>query len=180
MRLHEYDYSLEGLYFVTICTQDRICRFGEITEGEMVLNNIGKMVKMCWLALKDRFTNIELHEYCVMPNHLHGIIQITDDVQPIVGVPLVGTRSEENGQPQGIAPTSKATKSIGDIIGAFKSVTTNEYIQGVKEKNWRTFDGKLWQRNYYEHIIRNDESYNKIAEYIYENPECWQTDDYYN
>jgi len=164
----------------TICTQNKVCLFGEIINEEMVLNEIGKMIEIQWLALKKHFTNIKLYEYCIMPNHFHGIVHIIDDVQAIVGVPLVGTRYPQNGQPQGIAPTPKGKiKSLGDTIGAFKSLTTNEYIRGIKKNNWKPFDRKFWQRNYYEHIIRNDESYQKITEYIYENPNNWQTDYYY-
>ncbi|EGK03208.1 transposase [Dysgonomonas gadei] len=177
IRLYEYDYSQEGLYFVTICTQDKVCLFGEIVEEEMVLNDVGKMIDEQWHNLKQYYANIDLHEYIVMPNHIHGIIQIVDDV---VGVPLVGTRNMGNGQPQGIAPTKQNSKSLGDIIGSFKSITTNSYINGVKQNDWPAFNGKLWQRNYYEHIIRNDDSYQKITEYICENPKHWQTDDYYN
>jgi len=180
IRYYGYDYSQEGLYFVTICTQGRLCLFEDIVEEEMVLNDVGRMIEKCWLALKNRFTNIELYEYCIMPNHFHGIMQIIDDVGMVVGVPLVGTRNAENGQPQGIAPTTKIKKSVGDIIGTFKSITTVEYINNIKQHNWPPFNGKLWQRNYYEHIIRNDESYQKITEYIFENPKYWQTDDYYN
>ena len=176
IRLYEYDYSQEGLYFVTICTKDKVCLFGDIVDGEMVLNDVGKMINEQWHNLKQYYINIDLHEYIVMPNHIHSIIQIVDDV---VGVPLVGTRNI-NGQPQGIAPTTLNSKTLGDIIGSFKSITTNLYIHGVKQNNWTAFNGKLWQRNYYEHIIRNDDSYQKITEYICENPKYWQTDDYYN
>ena len=180
IRYYGYDYSQEGLYFVTICTQGRLCLFEDIVEEEMVLNDVGRMIEKCWLALKNRFTNIELYEYCIMPNHFHGIMQIIDDVGMVVGVPLVGTRNAENGQPQGIAPTTKIKKSVGDIIRTFKSITTVEYINNIKQHNWPPFNGKLWQRNYYEHIIRNDKSHQKITKYIFENPKYWQTDDYYN
>lgn len=110
IRLYEYDYSHEGLYFITICTQNRICFLGSVVDEEMVLNDAGKMIEEQWLGLKNNFANVELHEYCIMPNHFHGIIEI-------VGVSLVDTR--------------------------------------------------------------NDESYQKIAEYIYETPKYWLTDDYY-
>ncbi|MDR2953802.1 MAG: transposase [Prevotella sp.] len=180
IRFYGYDYLQEGLYFVTICVKDKVCLFGNIDDDEMVLNEAGKMIKNQWLTLKKYFINIELHEYCIMPNHFHGIIQFTGNVQAFVGMPLVGTRRNMgNGQPQGIAPTTKNDKSLGDIIGAFKSITTNQYILGVKNYDWPSFRNKLWQRNYYEHIIRNDDSYQKITEYIHENPKYWQTDDYY-
>lgn len=91
-----------------------------------------------------------MHEYVVMPNHFHGIIEI---VAPL------GSAHIENG--------------LGDIIGAFKSLTTNEYIRGVKQLNWQPFDKKLWQRNYYEHIIRNENDFERIIQYIKNNPFKW-------
>lgn len=100
--------------------------------------------------------------------------------QTPVGAPLVGaleTPQYTTGQPQGIAPTAHPT--IGDVVGAFKSLTTNDYIAGVKQKNWPSFNKKLWQRNYYQHIIRNEQSYLEIAEYIQNNPLKWLEDKYY-
>ncbi|MFV0538363.1 MAG: transposase [Dysgonomonas sp.] len=170
IRLRGYDYSQKGLYFVTICVEDKASLFGEIENDEMVLNEAGQMVKNEWNQLKDRFRCVELHDSIVMPNHFHGIIEIIGNEN--VGMPLVGIH--DNGQPQGIAPT------IGQIIGAFKSITTNRYIQGVKQHNWSCFHIKLWQRNYYEHIIRNEQVYNKIVEYILSNPYNWVSDDCYN
>jgi putative transposase len=151
IRLKGYDYAQAGLYFITICTQHRQCLFGSVAKGEMVLNDAGEMVTQQWHDLTNRFNQVDLHEFIVMPNHCHGIIEIT------VGVPLVCT-------------------PVGDIVGAFKSLTTNAYIKGVNEQSWEAFDGKLWQRNYYERIIRNKEAYVKISEYIRNNPLKWQKD----
>ena len=189
IRLKGYDYSQAGLYFVTISIQNRACLLGHITNGEMILNDAGRMVENEWLNLKTRFPNIELHEYVVMPNHFHGILEIVgaalvvaqnDTVAP-VRVSLVDTQNDddtEKGQPQGISPT--AGKTVGDMMDAFKSITTVEYIRGVKNLGWKPFDGKLWQRNYYEHIIRNEKSYETISEYILNNPAKWQDDKFYN
>ncbi len=176
IRLKGYDYSQTGLYFITICTQNGFCLFGYIQNGEMFLNNAGKMIEHQWQELISRFDNIKLHEFVVMPNHFHGIVEL-------VGVPLVGTQTlvgtrnvlqpPKKGQPQGIAPT------VGDVVGAFKSLSTNDYIRNTKQNNWQPFEKKLWQRNYYEHIIRSDESYYKISEYVQTNPPKWQNDGYY-
>jgi putative transposase len=147
----------------------------------MILNDPGRMVETEWLALKNRFPNIELHEHVVMPNHFHGIIEIKTKNYNVatVGAPLVGALDgvdttigiiSPNGQPQGIAPT------VGDMIDAFKSIITVKYIHGVKKNGWKTFDHKLWQRNYWEHIIRNDDSLNRIAGYISNNPLKWNND----
>ena len=117
-----------------------------------------------------------------MPNHFHGILEIT------VGAALMATQKDliagkedmelGNGHPQGDAPTDAPTKNktIADIVDAFKSITTVRYIHGVKNKGWKRFNGKLWQRDYYEHIVRNEIALNKIAHYIVDNPRKWNED----
>ena len=217
-RLQGYDYSQNGAYFITVCAHNRQCLFGEISDGVMECNAVGEMIKQQWHRLSDRFTHIELHDFCVMPNHIHGIINI-------VGVPLVGTLTQNNeqiqtGQPQGLPLQLDSTKhhrgtqtqtgqpqglplqrggntfgnscrgapcgcpvprgypapTIGDMVGAFKSLTTNDYIRGVKNNGWANFDKKIWQRNYYEHIIRNENELDRIRQYIVDNPRKWEVD----
>ena len=171
IRLKGYDYSQAGLYFITICIKNRECLFGNITNGEMNLNDAGQMVENEWMKLPQRFQNIKLHEYIVMPNHFHAILEIVGVILVVAQNKTVAqnnTVSSKNGQPQGIAPTTN--KTVGDMVGAFESITTVEYIRGVKNKNWQPFDGKLWQRNYWDHIIRNENEYNRIAQYIINNP----------
>ena len=184
IRLKGYDYAQAGLYFITICCQNHISYFGHIQNGEMILNDAGKMIETEWLNLKNRFPNIQLHEFVTMPNHFHGILEI-------VGVPLgdaqninlqnVDAQNEmvlnemvlngkEKGRPQGHAPT------VGDMMDAFKSITTVEYIRGVKQNDWAPFNRKLWQRNYWEHIIRDENSHQKISDYIINNPQNWEKD----
>jgi len=195
IRLKEYDYSQAGLYFITLCIKNYKHLFGEIIDDKMILNDAGKMVESEWVKLKKRFKNIELHEYVVMPNHFHAILEITVGATLVVaqdnvdthnnalirkykhrdnpcGYPIDGGNHKE-GQPQGIAPTDK---TIGDMIAAFKSITTVEYTRGVKNNNWQQFNKKLWQRNYWEHIIRNDDEYHHINKYISDNPQKWATD----
>jgi putative transposase len=228
IRLKGYDYSKEGLYFITICVQDRACLFVEIvgaslvdalntdnqpqngqpqgfaptnahnetTAATMILNDSGLMIKTEWLALPKRFANIELHEFVVMPNHFHGILEI------VVRATLVVAQNDNViGRAQGHAPTNEKTnettqtkmdgisypadeckinKTVGDMMDAFKSITTDEYIRGVKTLGWQRFNGKLWQRNYHEHIIRNEQSYQRISEYIIDNPAKWTDDKFYN
>ena len=192
IRLKGYDYSQAGLYFVTIVCQNREHFFGKIENGKMILNDAGKMVNDEWLKLPKRFHNIRLHEYIVMPNHFHAILEIVNQNENNVGatrvVNLVVDPNNntidinQKGQPQGIAPTETPTetptnkKTLGDIVGAFQSITTVEYIRGIKTKNWKPFDKKIWQRNYWEHIIRNKKSYNTISEYIRNNPQKWDDD----
>ena len=189
IRLKGYDYSQAGLYFITICIQDRECFFGNIVNGEMILNDAGKMADNEWGKIPDRFINVQLHEHIVMPNHFHAIMEIvgaTLVVAPVgTTVAPVGTTvapgneivGNENGQPQGIAPTKP--KTVGDIVGAFQSIVTVEYIRGVKQLDWPPFNGKLWQRNYWEHIIRDEQSYHRISNYIINNPNNWKGDKFH-
>lgn len=170
IRLYEYDYSQEGLYFVTICTQDKVCLFGEIVEEEMVLNDVGNMAKECWLAIPEHYHHVELHEFVIMPNHIHGIIGICAAVG-------ANKHSPDNIQ------FSSPVKTIGSVIRGFKIGVMKRYKEYVMRANIYSplrQTASIWQRNYYEHIIRNDDSYQKITEYICENPKHWQTDDYYN
>ena len=133
---------------MTICTQNRECLFGEITDGKMVLNDDGRMVADSWEWLAEQYDHVSLDDCVVMPNHLHGIIVIIDGFRG-------GSRT---------APTGKR-KSLGRLIGAFKTVSTKQINQIRK-----TPGAKLWQRNYYEHIIRDKNDLNRIRKYIVNNP----------
>ncbi len=166
IRLKGYDYSQAGAYFITICCDDRICRFGEIvgagfTPAQMQLNEYGQIAYDEWAKLPERFTNFELDVFQIMPNHIHGIIVLNEITQP----------RNNTGQPQGIAPT------IGNIVGAYKSLVANECLTIFKNNNETM--GKLWQRNYHEHIIRDEQSYQTISEYIINNPTKWNDDKFY-
>jgi len=171
IRLKDYDYSQAGLYFMTICTQNRLHLFGEIVNDNMVFNDAGNMIEKLWREIPNHFKNTRLHEYIIMPNHIHGIIEISS-----VGASLVGVQNDgqfQNGQPQGIAPTCK---TIGNIVGAFKSLTTNEYIKMVQQNILPPFDKRIWQRNYWEHIIRDEHEHAHIAQYMMDNPQTWAMD----
>ncbi len=187
IRLKDYDYSREGAYYVTIVAQNRLCLFGDVTNAEMILNDAGEMLQSQWFALPERFPNVDLDEFVIMPNHFHGIIVITDKgaitnraitrgrattrVAPTdgtrVGAPLVGAQSDRDKNHDPI---------LGEIVGAWKSITTDEYIRGVHELNWQPFDRKLWQRNYWEHIIRDEKDLDRIRKYIINNPANWDED----
>lgn len=174
LRLKGYDYSKTGLYFITICCQNRAHLFGEILNHQMILNDAGKMIKTEWLSLANYFENIKLHEFVIMPNHFHSILEITGAT--LVVAPNNTKITQNIGQPQGLALTPK---TVGNMIGAFKSKTTVEYINGVKNLNWQEFDGKIWQRNFYEIIIRNEKSYHRIAKYIIHNPKNFKEDKFF-
>jgi len=168
IRLHGYDYSQNGAYFVTICVQNRENRFGRIEDGRMFLNDVGEMIDKYWNQLKQKYFYVTLDEYVIMPNHIHGIIVIND----MVGAGLVPAQNNS-----GKRATTRVAPTIGNIVGAFKSLTTHEYINGVKNKNWQPFSSRIWQRNYYEHIIRKDEDLDRIREYINLNPKNWEKDE---
>ena len=178
IRLNGYDYSQSGAYFVTVVTQDRECLFGEIAEEEMTLNEAGRMVQGVWEELSIHYPGVKADEFAVMPNHFHGLIVLVGAgprACPDAGLSPVdaGPRAcPEKGQPQGVAPTL----SLPDVVHRFKTLTTKRYADGVKQLGWIPFDRRLWQRNYYEHVIRDDVSLNRIRQYILDNPARWEFD----
>lgn len=156
IRLPGYDYSQNGAYFVTICTQNRECLFGDIVGNEMKLNELGNIVNNQWKNLSIKFKNIELDIYCIMPNHFHGIITINKLL---------------HGGRENLAPT------LGNIVALFKYQTTKQFNSVVGAWSSRPIYPKIWQRNYYEHIIRDDGDLNRVREYIIDNPLNWKNDD---
>ena len=161
IRLKGYDYSQAGAYFITICVKDRKCLLGEVINGEIILSDIGKIIEECWNKIPTHFNSVNLDAFVVMPNHLHGIVLITDNRR---GVQLN-------------APTimnfykliSPKQNTLSVIIRTFKAVVTTH----SRKNNYPSFQ---WQRNYYEHIIRSEDELNSIREYILNNPLHWQFD----
>jgi len=160
IRLRGYDYSRPGAYFITICTQDRACLFGEIVDGKIRMNDAGKIVHDEWLRTADIRPNVELDAFVVMPNHLHGIIVLHPDRR--------GTLQRAPTVEQFGKPTSN---TIPTIVRLFKSAVTKRI-----NEHRGTPGARVWQRNYYEHIIRNEKSLNNIHEYIANNPMKWKWD----
>jgi len=138
---------------------------GKIVNGEMIVNSCGEMITKWVYKLEDKFNGIKILPYVVMPNHFHAIIETDawDDHTEVAHT----WQGDHMGSP------------LHAIVGWFKTMTTNEYFRGIKTFGWKPVDKALWQRNYYEHIIRNEQSYEKIAEYIRCNPERWQMDKLY-
>lgn len=169
-RIPQHNYSTPGYYFVTICVENRQQIFGTIGNDKMILNDVGDMVDFWWQKIFETYQNTLNDEFIIMPNHLHGIINIVG-VDPCVD-PIQNNKiyDNHNGRTHGSAPT------ISTIIQWFKTMSTNNYIQNVKRNNWKPFNKRLWQRNYYDHIIRNDKSLNRIREYIINNPGQWEKD----
>jgi putative transposase len=179
IRLRGYDYSSSGLYYITICTNEKRCLFGKIVplgdkknRHEMTLNTAGEIADSCWLSIPEHFPDVVIHEYIIMPNHVHGIIELRKKSGGHVGVenfqPLHRNFQQLRNEYQKIIP-----HSIGSIVRGFKIGVTKWFRNNTDIKN-------IWERNYYEHIIRNDGSYEQIAYYILENPYHWETDDFYN
>lgn len=153
IRLSGHDYTQPGAYFVTIVTQGHRYVFGDIVAGNILLNDAGRIVSRAWEWLATQYAYVELDGYVVMPNHLHGIIVI----------------AEHRAGDSRIAPTNR--KPLGRLIGAFKTVSTKQVNLAQN-----TPKQPLWQRNYYEHIIRNEADLDRAREYIMNNPLRWETD----
>ena len=249
IRLKGYDYSQAGLYFITICCHNRECLFGQIVVGannnlpdnlsnnlpdnempKMILNDAGKIADGCWLEIPKHFPNAVLHEYVVMPNHLHGIIELTDsnnvgaenfphnydgvinvgtndvgendylsnnddvivgandyssnDDNVIVGAndysPLRQNDADNNGAenfPPRRTPSKSPSKTIGSIVRGFK-IGVTKWFRNIRPEDFPP-QRNIWQRNYYEHIIRNEQSYQTISDYIINNPVKWADDKFY-
>lgn len=175
IRLKNYDYSSNGYYFVTICTQNREKLFGEIVGATLRgrPNNPDKIIVKWLLESENKFKDIKIDEYIVMPNHIHFIIKRTGDHTGVTG-DHIGSTGDHAG-----STGDHIGSPLRDIIGWFKTMSTNEYIAGVKDGRFMPFKGRLWQRNYYEHIIRNYDDYINIAEYIQNNPLKWEEDKLY-
>lgn len=156
IRLKDYDYTQSSAYFITVCTEKRHNILGNVIDSKMYLNKFGQIVADSWIWFHEQYSYVELDEWIIMPNHLHGIIVTTAGLEG-------GSRT---------APTDVIKyKSLGRLIGAFKTISTKQ-INEV-----RSMPGApIWQRNYYEHIIRNEEDLNECREYIINNPIKWELD----
>jgi REP-associated tyrosine transposase len=163
IRLKEYDYSNPNWYYITICTHNKNCILGEINNSKMMLNEYGKIVEEKWREISKHFVNVSLDYFVVMPNHLHGII-IIESRDKACPVP---TGKREFGKP--------ITGSLPVIIGSFKSTATKR-INEIRKKKFPV----IWQRNYYEYIIRNEVDLFNTRKYIEQNPLRWELDEYYN
>ena len=232
IRLKGYDYAQAGLYFITICCQNRAHLFGEIINGQMILNDAGKIANNCWMEIPNHFPNAVLHEHIVMPNHIHGIIELKYDTVGAEKFPpdnvnvidndrsnnddavidndrsnnddavidndrannddavIDNDRSNnddavidndwannddaviDNDRANNHSPLRSPSKTIGSIVRGFKIGVTKRMRQNTDVYH-------VWQRNYYEHIIRKEQSYLSISEYIINNPTKWENDKFY-
>lgn len=204
IRLQGYDYSQEGLYFITLCCQDRAHLFGKIVDGAMIFNDAGLQAQKCWQDIPNHFPNAVLHEYIIMPNHIHGIIEFVGANQYSPNNNSPNNDSPNNDSPnqkfsdngndvenndktkdlelvngtKNFSPLPNATwrspsKTIGSVIRGFKIGVTKWMRNNTTVVN-------VWQRNYYDHIIRNEKDYDRISEYIKNNPILWKEDRFYD
>ena len=182
VRLQDYDYSLEGLYFITVCAQDKKCLFGKITDGKMELNEAGQIVESELIKTPQVRPNMVIHEHIIMPNHIHFIIQITHrrgGLNPPDNANATNPTNDETnivnvlGNAQtgciqgGFNPPVQCANTIGSMVRGFKSAVTKRIGHPV------------FLRNYFEHIIRNQHSYEEISDYILTNPLRWEKDQLY-
>jgi REP element-mobilizing transposase RayT len=180
IRLQEYDYSQDGMYFITICTYQKQCIFGEIIEDKMILNQVGNSVKREWLKSVNVRQEINVDEWVIMPNHLHGIVVIKQDDNNN-STNLVGATDgvgATNGMGASLAPLQnqkgvgvRKPKSLSSFIAGFKASVTREIKKVCRDKK-----PLVWQRNYYETVIRNEPQLNHIRKYIRYNPLRWNDD----
>jgi len=161
IRLKGYNYKQPGAYFITICTNATQCIFGDVVNGQMRLNYLGHIAFDCWQKIPEHFPHVELDAFVVMPNHLHGILVITDT--PVGAQHCCAPTQEKFGKP--------VRGSIPTVIRTYKAVVT--YRINV---SWKTEGQSIWQRNYYEHIGRDEKSLDNIRQYILENPLRWVDD----
>ena len=172
IRVQGYDYTQAGAYFITICTRDRECLLGKVVNGKVQLNDTGRLVESVWLQTATVRPDIELDAYVVMPNHFHAIFFIhetpgvagaTHRVAPTKNYPAAVGKTHR--------PIGPKPRSVGVIIAQFKSLVTKRI--NLTQQN---LEGSVWQRNYYEHVIRDEESLNRICEYIFTNALRWDLD----
>ncbi len=199
IRLQGYDYSRPGMYFVTVCAQNRACLFGDVVDGEMCLNEAGCRVHAAWGDLPCHYSGVELDAFVVMPNHVHGIIMIVGEglepvaetdhawlagagLKPAPTMPLSSRSAGAGFKPAPTVPLLSGSVGAGfkpapaathlpELVRAFKTFSAR------KINGWRNVQGAaVWQRNYYEHIIRNDDALCRVREYIMNNPAQWALD----
>lgn len=186
IRLKGYDYSRSGLYFITLCVVDRICVFGNIVDGKMQLNDIGRLVEEEWLNTVDiRKGDVRLHNYIVMPNHFHAIIEICECMDECDSSQILNgcNMGECECRGESYSPQILNTDNVGECDLPLRmkspSKTVGAIVRGFKGAVSRQLGYSVWQRNYYEHIIRTGESYRQISDYIVNNPTKWQDDKFY-
>ncbi|HEX8453948.1 MAG TPA: transposase [Longimicrobium sp.] len=191
IRLRDYDYSMPGAYFVTICVEGRRCLFGQIHDATLIPNDAGHMVHYWCDEVANRFNGVRVGERVIMPNHLHAILYLGTDAVDCVGAdlrvcppsppPRCPPDARQNPLPHpgtcaDAAEGAHAGAPLPRVVQWFKTMTTNAYIRGARDHGWARFDGRLWQRNYYERVLRDDDRLARARRYVAENPVRWRDD----
>ena len=182
-RLRHWDYGWNAAYFVTICTRDRVCFFGRVTNGKMMLNDLGLIAEKCWLEIPEHFPFVELGNHVVMPNHVHGIVIINKPDDGRAGKPngvvVVETQNfaslQQQPPPEMDPPKNRfgpQSQNLASIIRGYKT--------GVTKQARLICPDFAWQSRYYDHIIPDNGSFERIARYIQNNPAQWQADEWHN
>lgn len=164
-RLLGYNYNLEGYYFITICTQHRIKYFGSIKNNEMILNKYGRIAEKFWQKIPNHYKNVAIDEFIIMPNHIHGIIQIVGAEQ--CSAPTICSGAEHCSAPTG---RNKNYGLLSKMVKSFKEMVVKQIHQKFNDYKFQ------WQRSFYDHIIRNEKGLYNIREYIINNPLMWNKD----
>ena len=158
IRLRHYDYSRAGAYFITVCTRNKECLLGDVVAGRMYLNEVGRLAQAAWEELPLHYSHVDLDVWTIMPNHVHGIVVLTDVGAGFKPAP---TNSDSDAVRHGLP----------EVVRAFKTFSAR-HINAFRGTVGRPF----WQRDYYEHVIRNEKSLNRIRQYIEDNPVRWSQD----
>ena len=173
IRLQQYDYTQSGFYFIAICTHNRFCLFGAIDNHTMRFTEQGEIAVACWSVIPDHFSIIELDEFIVMPNHVHGILRVGDFRGTACRAPTTGAATTTTAFEQFGVPVSG---SIPTVIRSFKSAVT----KGINDLSQSSARCVVWQRNYWEHLIRDEVELQRLREYIRNNPVHWVSDQLYS
>jgi REP element-mobilizing transposase RayT len=189
-RLKGWDYARDGYYFITVCIKNRVCLLGDVVDGTMKLNEYGKIVKDCWFDLPNHYSNIKLDAFCIMPNHIHGIIIINNGnvdtgFKPVStpvpkpsGIVDTGFKPVSTTTPHTAphtTPPPKKRHGLFEFVRALKTFSArriNELRKSVGDE--------VWQSRFHDRIVRNNNALQRIRYYIENNPKAWQHDKHYN
>jgi len=196
--LPNFDYSENGYYFVTVCTNDRRNIFGRIENDQTILNDAGHMINFWWSEIPGHFYGVRLDRHIIMPNHIHALINIVgadrcvrpihnnmppipnDDIRTASKIDespeIMGHQMSGHDHIGNDGRTHRSAPTVSGMMQWFKTMSTNDYIRNVKNNGWPSFDRRLWQRSFHDHIIRHERSLNAIRRYIAKNPMNWDQD----
>lgn len=176
IRLPGYDYTRAGAYYVTVCTHQRAHAFGQVANGVMRNSAMGDIVKRCWDAIPQHMPMVVCDAFVAMPNHVHGIVVIRARLAPPASTARPDARARHDApRPDPHKPPGIPRGALGQIVASYKSAVSRiAYRDGVLPRGTR-----VWQRNYWDDIIRGDGAYERIAQYIRDNPANWRTDDFH-